>query len=1494
MNQNKRNRSLPAPKQTNNELTQLLNYKSNNVSFLSTYSFHPNTLTTHFLHDPAHSLYKSCQRCQLPSKSPSGPISTSQSPSSPPVKAFSMELLTLHADHPAIHAPCAFTIQMAQGESMAFYGAIRVYIHQGGVTVGGFTSPEGISAEKNNPNDNKYEQIPHVCPPLYINPSNLLNISNPSWHTPATFSIVATQEDTKITILPSDTIFSMQTTWDSLQIDPYNSEQLKTKLKGTSRSQNSQSSHNSDGDQDNSNLQQAISLIPYLREEAVAEASYIYQVISELQNNPYIGKLSHQSYDNGQFISDNDRVVYNETLFQLISSLPLAPNALSKYLNSLTSIPGEDQSEKLSTLLVSPQNQNNSPLSTRLAMFHLYFRLEQIEHFSKSTLRASSLPGFVPLLISRALDQFGKPKQFSLTSCGYKWDQTIQFALNLAKNNISIHDRIDHIVSKLTQFNLNSQTITHQFNPRIHPFKPITFLICGGRNHGKSTFLRHLINYYLSEFPIVAFFETDIGQSECTPGGIISINLFSQPILSPVFSHSQWTPELTSFVGHLGVDKCPKIIFNAIDSVYSQFLSYLMEDINFDKMFQNHKNNHQNSPQNSNFGNKKIPLVVNTCGWTTGFGKTLTSHICSLVRPEMVIEINDKLIPPTFDQLDKINPKQNATKGGNNNKGSVNKHGNEIDLEKTHVVGENGCNIDQTPEIDYSSVESFKDFTIYDEDLNTSDKMLEFLYENLLQISTQFSLLENRKNIEPFFQYSPHCNVLPVSIINGFVPDWLLRSEYTMVEKQSRINDGEKNDKQNDKKKSGQFELYDFDPEPRESVFLCRQSALKGDLNTDNTHFVPTGIDGDEKGEGQSEFENFEENAQIDHENVDNNPNGDILQDIDNIDQQNQQNCPTPRNPLFKLDNTQPFPILPPQDQILAYDLSVPSIFTRENLCWDRIEFFIDFLDQFFAANFTIFQNNISAQQTLFKIQNIIKKFKIRSTNPFVGIISRFSDDFLPKIPVQINSKFQFSLFYQKRNCFIPHNNLNPSQKINAPQFPIIDLSLISAPLQGMYSRWDHSKGPLLPLPTQQNFNAVMSFLDKQNNQNTPQNTPQNKPNHYNVIPFAPTLPIKTVFSVLPQLEPLLPGQSLSNQETRTMALISHLFSNVTYMTFSQNSKTPSPILPLISPPGSSFPQTNSRQSFLSRLQGRVSFATAGTLLAQSIPIYEVSSHQLRFIFAETLAKPVQLNQYGTLQRGYPLNQAILNQINSCVVGLGSKKYLGGRGLKGVHPIGGNSGGNDESNGFESNSVESNCIDVDKVSSKFVAMGLGLIRGYSYLPSFNQRSNVNNSHNDGNNSNIDPNNNPHNNYVNVKFYISTPIPQYLIPTIDTIIILPPETAILPPQLAYNPVSTMPQPYMMPNITQMVHHQSQRSQRSQQTQNVDQPRSKRSNDQDYPADVGDGGTTTGNGKGGTVRFQDVIKETNQQLYINNTTKKPNILGKDKMKSANTLGRGANRK
>jgi hypothetical protein len=44
----------------------------------------------------------------------------------------------------------------------------------------------------------------------------------------------------------------------------------------------------------------------------------------------------------------------------------------------------------------------------------------------------------------------------------------------------------------------------------------------------------------------------------------------------------------------------------------------------------------------------------------------------------------------------------------------------------------------------------------------------------------------------------------------------------------------------------------------------------------------------------------------------------------------------------------------------------------------------------------------------------------------------------------------------------------------------------------------------------------------------------------------------------------------------------------------------------------------------------------------------------------------------------------------------------------------------------------------------------------------------------------------------------------------------------------------------------------------------------------------------------VRFQDVIKETNQQLYINNTTKKPNILGKDKMKSANTLGRGANRK
>lgn len=69
--------------------------------------------------------------------------------------------------------------------------------------------------------------------------------------------------------------------------------------------------------------------------------------------------------------------------------------------------------------------------------------------------------------------------------------------------------------------------------------KPI-ILICGNRNQGKSTFCRLLLNQMLHEYDQnVAYLETDLGQSEFSPPGQISLHLLKYPNIGPPFCHLQ-------------------------------------------------------------------------------------------------------------------------------------------------------------------------------------------------------------------------------------------------------------------------------------------------------------------------------------------------------------------------------------------------------------------------------------------------------------------------------------------------------------------------------------------------------------------------------------------------------------------------------------------------------------------------------------------------------------------------------------------------------------------------------------------------------------------------------------------------------------------------------------------------------------------------------------------------------------------------------------------
>ncbi|KAI5806323.1 hypothetical protein EDC01DRAFT_725221 [Geopyxis carbonaria] len=67
---------------------------------------------------------------------------------------------------------------------------------------------------------------------------------------------------------------------------------------------------------------------------------------------------------------------------------------------------------------------------------------------------------------------------------------------------------------------------------------PTRVVVAGGPNSGKSTFARLLTNRLLAALPAVAYLDTDPGQPELSPPGILSLHRLTTPLLGPPFTHT--------------------------------------------------------------------------------------------------------------------------------------------------------------------------------------------------------------------------------------------------------------------------------------------------------------------------------------------------------------------------------------------------------------------------------------------------------------------------------------------------------------------------------------------------------------------------------------------------------------------------------------------------------------------------------------------------------------------------------------------------------------------------------------------------------------------------------------------------------------------------------------------------------------------------------------------------------------------------------------------
>ncbi|XP_009631975.1 polynucleotide 5'-hydroxyl-kinase NOL9 isoform X1 [Nicotiana tabacum] len=148
---------------------------------------------------------------------------------------------------------------------------------------------------------------------------------------------------------------------------------------------------------------------------------------------------------------------------------------------------------------------------------------------------------------------------------------------------------------------------------------PVAF-VCGPKNSGKTTFSRLLLNVLLQRYKKVAYLDTDVGQTEFTPPGLLSLTTIDK-ITSDLSIPCLKTPERCFFFGDISSKRDPKTYLAYIFALYDHYRrTYLL--------------NNGESP-----GNAGVPLVINTTGWVKGIGYDILVDILKYISPTHVVKI---------------------------------------------------------------------------------------------------------------------------------------------------------------------------------------------------------------------------------------------------------------------------------------------------------------------------------------------------------------------------------------------------------------------------------------------------------------------------------------------------------------------------------------------------------------------------------------------------------------------------------------------------------------------------------------------------------------------------------------------------------------------------------------------------------------------------------------------------------------------------------------
>mmetsp|Transcript_38173 Transcript_38173/g.107864 ORF Transcript_38173/g.107864 Transcript_38173/m.107864 type:complete len:565 (+) Transcript_38173:240-1934(+) len=143
---------------------------------------------------------------------------------------------------------------------------------------------------------------------------------------------------------------------------------------------------------------------------------------------------------------------------------------------------------------------------------------------------------------------------------------------------------------------------------------PPVVAVAGSKGAGKSTFARLLVNTLLNRWPEVAYVDTDAGQPEFTPPGLVSVHMVRGLLVGPPHEHQRCSCKRAAFVGDISPASEPEGYLAAVTGL----LAWVR------------------SPQ-SGFG--AMPMVINTHGWVKGLGMDTLALILQAAQPSHVVQL---------------------------------------------------------------------------------------------------------------------------------------------------------------------------------------------------------------------------------------------------------------------------------------------------------------------------------------------------------------------------------------------------------------------------------------------------------------------------------------------------------------------------------------------------------------------------------------------------------------------------------------------------------------------------------------------------------------------------------------------------------------------------------------------------------------------------------------------------------------------------------------